>query len=348
MGGAQDESQVRSPPRQLGTARAQRRAQARRRGARPRQNTNTNRRRDVRDVRRRFAPSRRSRRRRNRNRNRSRRDPTLGAADDARGARAAHARSPPRWFSRRAVEEGASLVPPSVHAWRVGQVIAVVFEGVTLLLAFGRNAAPWLGESGRPWSNPRWTIRRAVYYVAANGAPRCRRRARRVAARAARARPGRRGRSARFEPRKARDAVEARVARRFETRVEKNRPAGRRGVVVEEPRAATRGGAKYLAPTLNVAAGSVVAGRDVRDVRDVAHAARGGSRTAVHDETGLAAFLGARALAVRVATLASLRVRLRRVAHLIAERCSCPSSPPRRPRSRVTTWTCIVRFRTAR
>ena len=37
MGGAQDESQIRSPSRQLGTSRAQRRAQARRPGARPRQ-----------------------------------------------------------------------------------------------------------------------------------------------------------------------------------------------------------------------------------------------------------------------------------------------------------------------
>ena len=99
--------------------------------------------------------------------------PATKQSTTRRAARAAHrAFAAAMLFAAGAVEEGASLVPPSVHAWRVGQVVAVIFEGVTLSsLAFGRNAAPWLGESiasvGRslagqfdaPWN-----------YVAANGA----------------------------------------------------------------------------------------------------------------------------------------------------------------------------------
>ena len=39
-----------------------------------------------------------------------------------------------------AVEEGAELVPPSVHVWRVGQRVAIVAEGLTLgSLAFTHN-----------------------------------------------------------------------------------------------------------------------------------------------------------------------------------------------------------------
>ena len=77
-------------------------------------------------------------------------------------------------FAAGAVEEGASLIPPSVHAWRVGQVVAVIFEGVTLSsLAFGRNAAPWLGESIAVLRRSLAAIRRASSlwnYIAANGA----------------------------------------------------------------------------------------------------------------------------------------------------------------------------------